>query len=307
LEEGGAMASKQTSFFPAFLVVTSVVVLLFLAWFFYNEKSDENFHFKPEVFVTGIKVEDAGDKDLKIYATIRIINDLPVHILVRRLEYDVLLEGQGLVRSTFVKPFNIDKRDTSEITLPMEINKSQLTRLLKKYQGKDSAEYEMKGRFTLEHSVAGSHTVEVNRKMYMPVFQMITFQPTKFNIQKFSLAHPRGELKVKLDNPNQFTLRLRDIKLIMQMTDDLKMSGDVKEGVDLAPRSSNVIPFDLRVENMKVPQLLWKSLFKDEKTPYTSKLSFRIRSADERINNSVLVLSTKGTLKELKEGKQLLE
>ena len=267
---------------------------------FSNKKDD--FHFKPEIIISGISVEDSDEKYLRVFPTVQIINDLGIEARVRELEYELRQKEVRVLTNLLKKNFVIKKQDTSEVTLAMRINKNDLERLNKHIEGitDDSARFDLRLLFKLDVPLRGYREFEVERAVNLPLLRVLVVESRKLSLEKFSLNHPELKVELRLRNPNSFPIVIENCHLDLTVGDDLRLKGIAKGIQRLEPESSENVSLDLSVQDMQLAELAWKAMFKDEKTPFKSKLTFRVVSENEMLNRSHFVILKDGMLAEIK-------
>jgi LEA14-like dessication related protein len=293
-------------------VLTLIIIAGILLYLFFPDKkalTDKASEFKPEVIVHSIKMEDDGEKVLKVYCELLIVNKLPLEARVRELQYKLFVDNEELLETLYDKSFVLRKSDTTRIVLPMSIVKSDLRKISDRYQSssKDSTEYQLHAAFFLDVPVKGYKMFSITQKMVLPIIRPITFKPGKLHLEKLSLSHPEASMKVEVKNENHFRIRVIDMDYALMIGEDLQLTASSK-GIKIIPPESEVsLPFDVKVQEIKPLKIAWKALFKDDKTPFRSSLTFKIISKDAMLNNSVLIMSQKGSILDLKESKQIYD
>jgi LEA14-like dessication related protein len=295
------MPNRKTS--RVLFLILVILLLLAGGWIFFKaSNSKDDFHFKPEVIVSGVSVEDSEDEYLRVFPTLQIINDLGVEANVRELEYELTHRNERVLTNLEKKNFTIKKQDTSVVTLSMRIGKVDLQRLnsrIKDMSG-DSSRFHLRLVFKLNVPLRGYREFEINRDLDLPLLRVLEVESRKLSLEKFSLKHPELKMALKLKNPNSFPIVLNQCRLKLAVGSDLKLNGEAKGVQRLEAHSTKEITLDLAVEDLKILELAWKSIFKDEKTPFTSELTFRVISNNEMINRSHFVIRKNGTLDEIK-------
>jgi LEA14-like dessication related protein len=286
----------------AFLTVVAIVLIA--GAFAINKIADksDDFHFKPEVIVSGVTIEDSGDQSLRIFPTIHVINDLNVEAQVRELDYELTLDDQTILRELEKKDFTIKKQDTTMLTLSARIEKSDLVRLVKKVEvmSDDSAMFHLHLLFRLDVPLRGHRQFEVDHDMMLPVLRLLVVKSRKLSLEKFSMKHPELRMDLQLNNPNTFPISIDDCRLELSIGDDLELDGSADGIQRLKAHSDADVSLDLKVKDINFLELAWKKIAKDDKTPFESRLSFRVVSRNKAINGSQFVILKKGTLDELK-------
>ena len=265
--------------------------------------SGDEFHFHPQLKIVSVTLEDRGGNNFNLYSNLQIINDLAVEARVRELEYQVFYDNDMVLQSLFKKDFIIKKSDTTVIMLPMKIDKSDLNKLNRKFVDytSDSAKFKLKAFFRLDVPIAGYRQFEVTRDLTLPVFRILEVESRKITLEKFSLRHPELDVELTLKNPNSFPITLRNCTLDLEISDDLKLQGHSKGVYHLGPHQSKAILLHAKVLDMNPVKVAWKSLVKDDKTPFKSKLSFKVISKNPLIDKSNFVILKDGTLDEIKK------
>jgi LEA14-like dessication related protein len=273
------------------------------AWMAWRASHNEHdFHFKPDVIIKGIAIEDDNDEILKVYATVNILNDLPLEARVRSLEYTLAHQGTIIARNLSRDSLTIRSRDTTQVTLAFRIGKAELQILTDKLEAADSdvTQFALELFFKLDVPVRGYRDFEITKEIEVPVIRLPIVESRKVEIEKFSLSHPELQMELLVRNPNSFPLILDDCEFSMIVADDLNLTGN-SDGVQrVSANSSEMITFRLQVEDLKLMKVAWKALFREDKTQFTSKFSFRIVSENKVIDGSHWAILRKGMLGELK-------
>ena len=109
-------------------------------------------------------------------------------------------------------------------------------------------------------------------------------------------------MRLKLRNPNSFPIVINQCNLDLSVGDDLSLTGKANGVQRLEPKSTEDISVELNVDDIQPASLAWKSIFKDDKTPFRSRISFRVISENKMLNRSRFVILKNGMLEELKGG-----
>jgi LEA14-like dessication related protein len=295
---------NRKKFFRLVFATLLILIICALGWAYWkaSNKTDD-FHFRPEVIISGIGIEDPGQDFLRVFPTLRIINDLGIEARVRALEFELRHENDLVLKNLIKKNFTIIRQDTTQMTLPMIIDKHDLEVLNKSFAGykRDSARFQMKISFKLDVPLRGYRDFDINKEVDLPVFRVLEVESRKISLEKFSLSHPDLSMELKIKNPNSFPIVIDACALDLQISDDLDLKGKAVGVQRLEAGSSETIPLDLHVEDMNLLKVAWKSIVKDDKTPFKSKLTFRIISKNKMINHAELVILKDGKLNEIKK------
>ena len=265
--------------------------------------SGDDFHFHPQLKITSVTLEDHGSSNFNLYSNLQIINDLEIEARVKELEYQLFHGNDIVIQSLLKKDFTIRKRDTTKLMLPMKIDKHDLIKLDRKFSNytSNSAKFRLKALFKLDVPVAGYRQFEVTRDLTLPIFRILEVESRRITLEKFSLRHPELDVEIKLKNPNSFPITLRNCTLDLTISDDFSLHGSAKGVFHLAPHESKAIVLQAKVLDMNLVKVAWKSLVKDDKTPFKSRLAFKVISRNAIINRSNFVILKDGTLDEIKK------
>lgn len=295
-------SGKTTRIIFIVLVALALVGVSLAINKFTNRKDD--FHFRPEIFISGVSIEDSDERYLRVYPTLHIVNDLGVEARVRELEYELKQDNRRVLTNLEKKNFVIRKQDTSQVTLAMRIDKKDLEQLNARIADitDDSARFNLRLLFKLDVPLRGYREFEVVRDVDLPLLRVLVVESRKLSLEKFSLNHPELKMRLKLRNPNSFPIIINQCNLDLSVGDDLSLTGKANGVQRLEPKSTEDISVELNVDDIQPASLAWKSLFKDDKTPFRSRISFRVISENKMLNRSRFVILKNGMLEELKGG-----
>jgi len=290
---------KKRGWLIALTVLT--IITVGIVWFLSNHDPKEEL--LPSLTVMNISITDMDEDMIDVTAKIGIHNPLPVDLSASSLRYSMYIDSNRIAESTWDEPVKVEGGDSSVMSLPVQVDVKKLTSALKKLkeEKRDSANYTIKAVVTLDVPIAGKEQINLDETKRLPAFLMPNVHVKDIDITKVKLKESTMGVAVQIDNPNVFPLRFKDVNYEARINQEHTMHGTVPGVTEIGAQSSNQIPINVSVNNLKMGKLAWKALFDKKDTHVDVLLTCQLLSKNPMLQNSKMVTRASGTLEEVKD------
>lgn len=281
------------------LLLTGILAGGFWVWSNRDKVAGE---VKPEVLLSNVEVKDIDSDTIRMVAHVVVVNNSPLRITTDRLDYEIFIDGTPVVSGRMDRKLEIAKDDTTTVSVPLTVALDKLAPVMARFKqdNTDSATYRIKASFRTKVPVAGMQAIALDRKYELPAFRFMNFKPVDLHLDKFSLSEPEFTVDLRIDNPNDFPFRMKDVYYTMKMGDAARVDGSIRGLTTVPPNQSVTVPCEVDVRKMNLPKAVWKTLFKKDETEFNVWVKSTVVSSNEMINNSTMAFHAEGTLAELK-------
>jgi LEA14-like dessication related protein len=283
------------------LAIAFMVIAINLIWWKNSNDKPIIPNLKPGLSVAAISIKDIDDNKIKMNARIVLKNPLPLEITTNKLDYQLLINGRPVLKSSYDKSITIKSNDSSLIEMPMDILIKPLASALKKLdkQKADSADYTLRATMALNMPVGRQRKVDLNETKRLPAFRLLKVKPKDLDIKKLQWKKSVLNMDVVIENPNLFPFKMKDVQYALTLGKDLVMAASIKGLTDVPAKSTVKVPVQMEIKNREMGKLMWKTLTKDE-TPFAADFVCKIVSDNQMLNNSKMAMRTNGKLSDLK-------
>jgi LEA14-like dessication related protein len=284
------------------LAIAFIVIAINLIWWTRTNEKPLIPNLKPTLSVAAVSVKDIDDKKIKINTRIMLKNPLPIELTTNKLDYQLLINGKQVLKSTYEKRLSIKSNDSSFIEMPMDILIKPMASVLKRLdkQKADSADYTFKAVMALNMPIGKERKFTFNETKRLPAFRLLKIHPKDLDVKKFQLKKSMVNMDVVIENPNLFPFKMKDAEYGVTLGKELVMAASIAGVTNIPAKSIVKVPVQMEIKNKQMGKLMWKTLTKDE-TPFAVDFVCKIVSDNEMLNNSKMAMRTNGKLSDLKK------
>lgn len=288
----------KTASILAAVVLTLVIIYIF---FFRNEK--ESVNIKPELSVAPLSITGINEETIDADASLLIDNPLPVEVRTNRVDYGIQVNGVEVMRNRYDQPIAIRSDTSTTVKLPVKILSEELVQVLSRLEEEkaDSANYTISAQFHLDVPVLGSRILDFTETKRLPALRLPEVRAGDLSVDRLRWEGSSLTLDVEVNNPNDFPLQFKEVHYEVVIDDDHTMSGDIPGVTKIPANGVATVPVELHTDHKELLKTVWKTLFEDESTSFTITYESTVVSENDLLNNTPLVMKTKGTLAELKD------
>ena len=293
------MASR--SFFARHPVVSTLLgllVLLVVAGGVFVASNRDNL--TPELLNVNLNVKEITPDSLKAQVGIRLRNGLPVALRVDSFQYQMKVEGEPLARGSKRDPSEVKARSEGQIDLPLNVNLGEIAEKVRTLQ-RDSARVAVQMTLFAHFPLVGTQRipVEMEKAVYIP--KLPKFEIAGVKLEKLGLKESKVLVRLKVTNYNSFPFTIRRFTYNFRLSDNLETKGTENEDITFEKVGTETITIPVTMKFDQVGELIFKSLFKSEETPYRMDAKVHITSDQKFIQNIDMDINSKGNLRDLKE------
>lgn len=254
---------------------------------------------KPKLGIAAVRVTDLDAERINLDVGVTLSNPFPVELSTSRIDYRILIDSVPVIESSYRQPLRIASSDSTTVQIPMEVLRTPLGKLLKRFkdQGIDSAQYRLEATLFADVPVAGEREFNLERTARLPAFQLPDMKIEDVKIGKLGLNESSLDVTIRLTNSNVFPIKIKNAQYTIRVGEDSEIEGRLQEIVHVPAKSSASIATHTDVE--KGGKLALKFLFDKKNTPFRLDYRGELLTDSEYIQDSRIALRVEGMLDEL--------
>lgn len=287
---------KKIAFFLFVLTIVMIIVLVTN----YSRSGKNVAELLPELKIASIQILDLDSE--KAVANMQMQFDNPlIGIHVDSLYYTMYIEGIEVIRSTYPAPFDLPSDSSSVLSLPVTIYYDKLIPLLKNLdkKGLDSVTYKVTTIAYTNYLLKKKMVIETER--YLPLIKIPEIAIENIRIGKLGVSNTIVSISIALYNPNVFAFGFKDMNYKVRINEDNTIEGNMPESVWTPAKDTTKFTIHSNIDLKDAAENIVDYLLKPAKSSYTIRSDMKIISKHEMIENSKMILTASGTLKEIKE------
>ncbi len=288
------------------IIIIAVIALIAVAlWFWRSDSSPvktASARFTPKLKVAFMNITDINSQRISILSKAVINNPLPVEVKTSRLDYEIFIDSLKVIKSSYDKPIVIKSSGDTEVELPLDILKKDMTAILKHFDDvkEDSADYTIKATIQVDVPIAGEKNFDVNMTKRLPAIRLPKLSAAKVDLDKLGLKQTSLGMSVLIENPNAFPIKIQDGRYAVTIDNSTPIKGNLEKIVNIPARGSERVSMQLDLKTGQVADAAWKFLFDKKNTTYKVDFTCKLISDNSFFTNSNLAMNAEGTLEDLK-------
>lgn len=141
--------------------------------------------------------------------------------------------------------------------------------------------------------------VDVRKRVYIPKLPKI--EVADVDITKLGLKKGEAVVKLRVTNYEAMPFTVKQVSYRFQVEDDLDVKGQETKDIAFRKKGVELLPIHVRFQPKSLPKVLFKTLFKANKTEYKLTGSATIAAGPASTKDATMHFNSHGTVKDLKE------
>ncbi len=280
------------------------------AWYLYKDKKGNPISgLKPRIELAVARIRAITDSTLDLSLDLLVHNPLPVGLDIASMAYTVKMGETTIVEDEYAKPFVVEARDSSTVSVAAQLN---LLKLIEKTNeldrlGNDSVDYHIESVFRLRKPFLGKDTLRISKTKRMEVYHLPEIEVLGFDLEKFRLNKSDIILKLKLTNDNSFPLEFRNPTYSINVgKQDQLLKGNNQGGTLVKANSTDTYEIPFKIDMGDLLKTAGQLLFQGKDLPFKLNFKCTLKSPNEMVNNSTLNYIVDGELRDLDQLKKMM-
>lgn len=207
---------------------------------------------EPEVGVEKVDFLDIALSGVTLNFFIAVDNPNSIGITVKKIRYDMFLEGDRLLKGENTEAIEIDGNKKNVFELPVELFYRGLNTGVAGVLTEDKLDYSFIGDVTLDTPV-GDITLDLSRRGEIPVPQTPQFSVTDVTLDEMGLTSTTLTFHIKVENNNEIGFDIRQLDYSIRIHDTPVAEAQTTVNRTLGSDKSMTlgIPVNLRITGFK--------------------------------------------------------
>ena len=237
----------------------------------------KNIFNEPEVSFDKAEISAISFQDITLDFSFIVDNPNSVGIEMAGYAYELLIEGNSLMKGDTKEPLRIEADDRSVIKLPLTLTYKDLYNMFSDIKGKDQIAYKITNVFTFDLPVFGKASFPVEHEGTFPAVKLPEIAIDSLNLKSLNPFKSTMELVLRVRNRNTFSLSLDSIDYDFKVNTVSWGKGMSRTTADFKENGENRITLPIEINPADVGLELIKSALSGRKLnmDFNGKAVFR--------------------------------
>ncbi|MFQ5583876.1 MAG: LEA type 2 family protein, partial [Calditrichia bacterium] len=183
----------------------------------------------PRLSVSDVKITGLSFENIDLLFDIKIDNPNSIGVNLSAFEYDFLINENSFLKGREEKKFEISANGESIVQLPIGLGYSDIYDAYKTLTNEDSSTYQLNGSFSFSLPLVGDVTIPVSKSGYLPLVKLPRLSVEDLKINRFGFSGADLKLRVKVDNPNAFSMAFINVNYNFNVNGKSWVAGTIKK------------------------------------------------------------------------------
>lgn len=241
--------------------MTAAFLLLAAALLFSCSTFRTAAHFqKPQVTLQSIGFQNITFETVDLVFTVAVNNPNSAAIKLNRYDYQLLVNNAPFAKGDTKRTVTFDAGKVTPVTIPVTVKFSDLYNAYQALSTRDSTEYQAQLGLYFDIPVLGEKRIQVNRNGFLPLVKAPGLEVTSVQLRDLRLAGADLDVNVMLNNPNTFSLTLRQLTYEFLVSDKSWATGTMRKDIPIGIQSRNTFTVPIAVSFLQVGQSVYDIL-----------------------------------------------
>ena len=285
---------------PVLIGVFVVVLLLLVGSGIAYYATDRGKALLPTLEKPTLNISNITRERITGQMMVQMRNNAPITLKIDSLRYETRVDGTRLAQGRKDQPLVVKKNATNHLTLPISLNLPQIKREAKESQ-RDCVTVRMHAVLYANLPAVGPKEipVEVSKRVYIPKLPKI--EVADVDVTKLGLKKGEAVVNLRVTNYESIPFTLKQVNYRFQIEDDLDVKGQETKDVTFKKKGTELMPVHVKFQPKAMPKVLFKSIFKAEKTDYKLSGTATVAAGQASAKDATMHFNSSGTVKDLKE------
>jgi len=238
-------------------MICSLVLLAFIVAFFawnflyhgLDEGSDKS-RLLPQLEILSIQITSLSVEETEMMLNLLVKNQLPFGMTADSLEYLVTLNDMEIIRNKYSKSFELDRFDSTWISLPFTLQNQNLKKIMKRNKQSNSDSVEFRLRASLYSDIVFMKKFDIDIKKVSSMFYIPEMEVEHLKIDSLNFQRAALNLLLDIRNQNPFTIEMKDIRYRFAVENNKWIEGAIPglSVIKANDHTSLEIPFQLSLK-----------------------------------------------------------
>ena len=222
----------------------------------------------PQVDFAGAKLTGLSFDTVDLMFDLRIRNPNSVGLKMAGFNYDFLINGNSFLKGNQDKGLDIQAGGESTVQVPISLGYVDLYQTFQSLRNQDNSVYQINFGLAFDLPVLGRVDIPVSTSGDLPLLKLPKVRLDTLSLNSVSLAGADLALRIRVDNPNAFSMLLEKLQYQFEVNGQNWISGYSEEPTQVAEKGQGFIEVPISLNILQMGRSVHQLLTGDEDLSY---------------------------------------
>ncbi len=251
---------------------------------------------KPDVKLQNIRFVNLTFEEVDFAFDLNITNPNAFAVSMAGFDYDFQIDGASFIKGQKGDELVVDAAGESQIEIPLSLNFSDLYKTFTSMQNQDSSKYSFKSTLYFNLPVVGRTPIPVSKSGQIPLVQLPKLKISSLKLKKINFTGADLELNLAIDNPNAFSLFLKNLNYDFAVN-GMKWASGVKQNLmTVNENGESTVSIPMSLDFLKMGQTAYNLIKGDSNLNYELTSNIDLNTSAPLLKNVNLPFNKTGQI-----------
>jgi LEA14-like dessication related protein len=275
---------------------------IFVIWFFSGcaMLQSTGLWKQPAVKVSSIKIKSLDFQKIDLDVELEIVNLNSYSIEVGKIDYSLKIHENEILTGKQNESMSLPAHNSKKVLFPVSLEFEKIFSSVSQTKESDIIKYEFLGGLSLNMPAGNQIRIPFSASDEIPVPKLPNIEVQNLKIEKISFFSADLKLFVKVENANNFGIKLNKYDYIFELNKNQIANGASLEGISIEANNEKIIEFPFNLSFKSAGVALYKILTSDKNLDYFFKFNGEADTGLDYFNDFPLKTEKQGTIKIIK-------
>lgn len=255
---------------------------------------------QPTVEVSSIKIKSLDFQKIDLDVELDIVNSNPYSIMTGMIDYSLKIHENEIFSGKQNESMSLPANNSKKVLFPVSLEFEKIFASVSKVKETDSIKYEFFGGVSVNMPADTQIRIPFSASNEFQVPKLPNIQVQNLKIEKISFFGADLKLFVKVENANNFGIKLNKYDYIFELNKNQIANGASLEGISIEAKNEKIIEFPFNLSFKSAGIALYNMLTSDKNLDYFFKFNGMADTGLDYFNDFPLKTEKQGTIKIIK-------
>jgi LEA14-like dessication related protein len=227
--------------------------VFFLSCSSVKELVKENFK-KPGVDFAGAKLDHLSFEDIGMRFDINVTNPNPIGVKLTGFDFDFLLNERSFVQGKNDAGVEIPANGSHVVPVLVSMEFDKVYQTFAGLRNQDSTRYQINAAVSFDLPFLGPQRIPVSKSGSVPLIKIPNIGVQSLRVERLNLTGADLALRIKLDNPNSFSLLLNQLNYGLEINGSQWLDGASNLSQSVGAKNESILTLPISLNFLQIGQ-----------------------------------------------------
>lgn len=207
---------------------------------------------EPQVNVDHIAVTGVSLDAVDLMLTLKVDNPNNYKLALSGYSYQVSFNDKPMLKGQTDEGFSVAAKQSNLVKVPLRMTFSDVMKLLQEVGADNKLRYDVKADMRLDAPILNAFSLPAEKSGEITVPRLPNIALKDLRVRKLNFSEVDFEIELNIENPNDFSVDLKDLSYQLNMDGEPMAKGALKNDIQLKDQQTTRVLIPVSISLMKL-------------------------------------------------------